>query len=382
MDEDTAASAAFNELRPPEDLLTLLVTADNRGPIDPDRTLIILDEVQEKPKALTALKYFAEQAPQYHIATAGSLLGVALHAGTSFPVGKVQMRTLLPLTFAEFLAATGRQGLADLVAGGEPDLLTAAHDELVEQLRWYYIIGGMPAAASAFAERRDTREVRALQAEILNDYEQDFSKHAPLPQVPRLREVWRSVPGQLAKENRKFVYGHVRKGARAAAYELALLWLGDTGLVRRVPRVTAPRLPLRAYADASAFKVFCHDVGLLGALAGLDPAVLLRGDALFTEFKGALAEQYVCQELVAAGLEPFYWSNDAGRAEVDFVVETGGRIVPVEVKAHTNLQAKSLRVYRDKYRPDQAVRLSLAPYESQPGLLNLPLYAASRLASG
>jgi len=349
------------------------------GPIDPSSTLIVLDEVQEAPRALTALKYFAETAPQYHVACAGSLLGVAAHPGTSFPVGKVDMVDVRPMTFDEFLRALGETALADLIGADEPDRLGTFHEKLVSLLRWYLYVGGMPEAVAQFVPDRVPDGARQVQLEILTAYDRDFSKHAPLNEVPRLRALFASVPAQLARENRRFVYGHARPGARAKTMELALQWLVDAGLVHRVPRVSAARLPLAAYADDKAFKLYLMDTGLVGAMAGLDARTLVTGHALFTELKGSITEQYALQEIIAAGLAPSYWVSRTGGAEVDLVVQHAGTVVPVEVKAEVSLQAKSLRVFRDTYTPEVSVRTSLRPWRDEGWLVNLPLYALSVL---
>jgi predicted AAA+ superfamily ATPase len=339
--------------------------------------LIILDEIQESPAALTDLKYFQEEAPQYFVVAAGSLLGLAIHEGTSFLVGKVDLIDLYPMTFVEFLEAIGEQPLADLLTEPKTKLFGIFHEKLISLLKSYFVVGGMPEAVAGYQSERDMTRVRTIQERIVREYELDFSKHAPDSEIPRIRDVWRSIPIQLAKDNRKFVYAQVHSGARARSHELALLWLSDAGLANRVTRITAPRTPLRAYIDTNSFKLFIHDVGILGALSGLEPSAVLESDSLFTEFKGALTEQFVCQELLAGGLEPHYWTNEGAKAEVDFVVQIGAQIVPVEVKAGTNLKAQSLRVYREKFSPELSLRVSLAGYEQQPGLLNLPLYAAN-----
>ena len=348
--------------------------------IIPHDTLLILDEIQEVPQALTALKYFDETAPQYHVVCAGSLLGVALHEGTSFPVGKVEFLDLHPMSFGEFMQAIGQERFLHLLADGDFEMANTFRETYVDLLKQYYYIGGMPEAVSRFAEKRDFHEVREVQHRILAAYEQDFSKHAPNETVPRIRMLWNSVPAQLAKENKKFVYGAVREGARARDYELALLWLSDCGLVHRVHRATAPRIPLKAYEDPKAFKLFLADVGLLSCMAGLDPVTLLEGNATFTEFKGALTEQYVLQQLKTRDeIGIYYWTNDRGSAEVDFLVDTGKAVIPIEVKAETNLKAKSLRTFREKYHPDLAIRASMSGYRSENGLLNLPLWAVEHM---
>lgn len=350
--------------------------------IDPENALLIFDEVQEVPRALAALKYFCEDAPQYHIVCAGSLLGIALHRGTSFPVGKVDFLKLYPLTFQEFLMAIGKKQFSELLDQQDFSMITSFRETYADALKQYYFVGGMPEAVESFAENQDFNEVRQIQKRILAAYEQDFSKHAPNEVVPRLRMLWNSIPAQLAKENKKFIYGLVREGARAKDYETALLWLSDCGLVHRVSRVNAPGIPLRAYEDMKAFKLFVLDVGLLGCMTGLHQRTLLDGNALFVEFKGALSEQYVCQQLkTLADLELCYYTNDRGSCEVDFVVDTGGRVMPLEVKAETNLRAKSLKTYREKFSPELAIRTSMADYRKEDGLVNLPLYAIGQIGS-
>lgn len=350
--------------------------------IDPENALLIFDEVQEVPRALAALKYFCEDAPQYHIVCAGSLLGIALHRGTSFPVGKVDFLKLYPLSFQEFLMAIGKKQFSELLDQQDFSMITSFRETYADALKQYYFVGGMPEAVESFAENQDFNEVRQIQKRILAAYEQDFSKHAPNEAVPRLRMLWNSIPAQLAKENKKFIYGLVREGARAKDYETALLWLSDCGLVHRVSRVNAPGIPLRAYEDMKAFKLFVLDVGLLGCMAGLHQRTLLDGNALFVEFKGALTEQYVCQQLkTLADLELCYYTNDRGSCEVDFVVDTGGRVMPLEVKAETNLRAKSLKTYREKFSPELAIRTSMADYRKEDGLVNLPLYAIGQIGS-
>lgn len=348
--------------------------------IDPDSTLLIFDEVQEVPRALASLKYFYEDAPQYHIVCAGSLLGIALHQGTSFPVGKVDFLKLYPLSFQEFLLATGKEGFADLLARQDFPMVTSFKQTYIDALKHYYFVGGMPEAVQSFAESKDLNEVRAIQTRILAAYEQDFSKHAPHEIVPRLRMLWNSIPSQLAKENKKFLYGLVREGARAKDYETAIMWLSDCGLVHKVSRVNAAGIPLRAYEDLRAFKLFVVDVGLLGCMAGLRPRTLLDGNDLFVEFKGALTEQYVCQQLkTIEDLDVYYYTNERGSCEVDFIVDTGERILPVEVKAEVNLKAKSLKTYCEKFSPEVAVRTSMADYKKEAWLVNLPLYAIDQI---
>lgn len=348
--------------------------------IDPDHSLLIFDEVQEVPRALSALKYFNENAPQYHIICAGSLLGIALHQGTSFPVGKVDFLKLYPLSYKEFLMASGKEQFARLLDQQDYQMITSFKQTYIDALKQYYFVGGMPEAVQSFVENKDFNEVREIQKRILTAYEQDFSKHAPNEIVPRIRMLWNSIPSQLAKENKKFIYGLIREGARAKDYETALMWLSDCGLVHKISRVNGVGIPLRAYEDLKAFKLFVVDIGLLGCMAGLRQRILLDGDGLFTEFKGALTEQYVCQQLkTVEDLDVYYYTNDRGSCEINFVVDTGERIVPVEVKAEINLRAKSLKVYQEKFEPEISVRTSMADYKRQEWLVNLPLYAIDQI---
>jgi predicted AAA+ superfamily ATPase len=344
--------------------------------ITPEDTLLIFDEIQEAPHALTALKYFNENAPQYQILCAGSLLGIALHQGTSFPVGKVEFLDLYPLSFSEFMLAMGQERFVELLQTGNFDLVTAFKQNFVDLLKYYYYVGGMPEVVAGFAAEKDFNRARAIQQRILTAYEQDFSKHAPNAFVPRIRMIWNTISAQLTKENKKFIYGIIREGARAKDYETALMWLSDCGLVHQVYRVNTPGLPLKAYQDLKAFKLFLVDVGLLSCMVRLDQQVLLNGNNLFVEFKGALTEQYVLQQLkTLKGIDIYYWTNDSGTAEVDFVIDTGTQVIPVEVKSETNLKAKSLKTYFDKFNPQISIRTSMADYKRENWLLNLPLYA-------
>ena len=348
--------------------------------INPENTLLIFDEVQEVPRALASLKYFYENAPQYHIVCAGSLLGIALHQGTSFPVGKVDFLKLYPLSFSEFLMATGNERFAELLKKQDYEMITSFKQTYIDALKHYYFVGGMPEAVQSFAESKDFNEVRAIQKRILAAYEQDFSKHAPNEIVPKIRMLWNSIPSQLARENKKFIYGLVREGGRAREYETAIMWLSDCGLVHKVSRVNAAGIPLKAYEDLKAFKLFIVDVGLLGCMTGLRQRTLLDGDDLFVEFKGALTEQYVCQQLkTIEDLGVYYYTNDRGSCEIDFVVDNGEQIVPIEVKAETNLRAKSLKTYRERFEPELSVRTSMADYKKEDWLLNLPLYAIENI---
>ena len=350
--------------------------------IDHNNTLLIFDEVQEVPRALTALKYFYENAPQYHIVCAGSLLGIALHEGTSFPVGKVDFLKLYPLSFREFLMATDKERFTELLDKQDYQMIASFRQTYIDALKHYYFVGGMPEAVQSFAENKDFNEVRDIQKRILAAYEQDFSKHAPNEIVPKIRMLWNSIPSQLAKENKKFIYGLVRESARAKEYETAIMWLSDCGLVHKVSRVNAAGIPLKAYEDLKAFKLFVVDVGLLGCMAGLRQRTLLDGNDLFVEFKGALTEQYVCQQLkTIEDLGVYYYTNDRGSCEVDFVVDTGELIIPVEVKAEVNLRAKSLKTYQEKFSPEVSVRTSMTDYKKEEWLINLPLYAIEQITS-
>ncbi|MDR2619603.1 MAG: ATP-binding protein [Propionibacteriaceae bacterium] len=347
----------------------------------PGETLIILDEIQECPRALTALKYFNEKANDYHIIAAGSLLGVALHEGSSFPVGKVTFLDIGPLSLAEFIQALGHDQLWRSVAESNWELMSVFHDRLVSLLRDYLFVGGMPAAVLAFATNLDYQAARTEQSEILKAYDSDFSKHSPAEQVPKIRAVWESIPRQLAKERKRFFYGDVASGARARSHETAIEWLAQAGVVERVRQISAPRLPLTGYDENDAFKLFLVDVGLLGALAALPTAAVINGSAIFTEFRGALTEQYVATQLKQQlGASPRYWTNGQNSAEVDFVIQRGLDIIPIEVKANRNLKSKSLQVYREKFAPPLAIRTSLAPYARSTSLVDLPLYALATLS--
>lgn len=344
--------------------------------ITPEDTLIIFDEVQEVPRALASLKYFYENAPQYNIVCAGSLLGIALHQGSSFPVGKVDFLNLYPLSFKEFLMAIGKEKYVRLLDSREYEMMAPFKDDLVDLLKQYYFVGGMPEAVMSFSEEQDFNKVRRIQKRILKAYEQDFSKHAPTEVVPKLRMLWNSIPSQLAKENKKFIYGLVREGGRAKEYESAIMWLSDAGLVHKVSRATAGHLPLKAYEDMKAFKMFILDVGLLGCMVGLNKKTILDGNGMFVEFKGALTEQYVLEQLITLpDVNVYYYTNDSGSCEVDFLIDTGDKIVPLEVKAQTNLRAKSLKTYVEKFSTEIAVRTSMQDYKKESWLINLPLYA-------
>jgi len=360
----------------------IALQAESGLTINPDDTLIVFDEIQAVPEAITALKYFREDAPGYHVIAAGSLLGMAMHAGISFPVGKVAFLDLYPLTFTEFLEAAGDGSLNDLSGSMDWKLIDAFKTRYIERLKQYYYVGGMPEAVAKFIENNDFSEARKIHRQILETYESDFSKHAPNEIVPRIRMLWNSIPSQLAKENRKFIYGLVREGSRAKDYELALSWMTDCGQVHKVTRVTKTAMPLKAYEEQNAFKLFLVDTGLLAAMGDIDPKTLLEGNTLFAEFKGALTEQYVFQQLISNGnFNVHYWSADRATAEIDFVVQYEGVVAPVEVKAEENLRSKSLKVFHDKFSPAVSVRISMSGFRRQDWLINLPLYAVSELGN-
>lgn len=354
--------------------------------IVPEDTLIVLDEIQTCPAALKALKYWHEEAPEYCVASAGSLIGLAMMDGSGYPVGKTNSMSLYPMRFREFLEATGEGKLAELLESGDGRLWGAMHATLTKRLRDYLFVGGMPAAVAAFAESRSYAAAREEQDELLSDYERDFSKHAPKNQTPRIRAIWRSMPAQLAKADKRFVAAEVemREGVKTRTRDLkdAFEWLEASGLAYRVWNAVKPGIPLDAYRG-HLFKLFGVDVGLLGAQARIDAATVVDGNRIFTEFKGALAEQFVQQELRAGmGATPYFWTAEDSRAEVDFLVESFGRVMPIEVKAERNVRAKSLRAFRERYGVELAVRTSLAGWERQEGLLNVPLYAIGAAMMG
>lgn len=348
--------------------------------ITPGDTLIILDEIQDSPKVLESLKYFCEEAPQYHVVAAGSLLGVTIHEGVSYPVGKVELLDLYPLNFREFLYAMEEQGLADALETKDYTLIDNFSDKYLFWLKNYYYTGGMPAVVDAFRMHRDYAEARQIQNDIVRQYEGDFGKHIDTHTLPRIRLVWDSVPMQLAKENKKFFFGQIKKGARSSEYELAIQWLVDCGLVYKVNRVNEPNMPLKAYKSMNAYKLFLLDVGLLGALSELEAESILDGNDIFVEFKGALTEQYVLQQLISdTRYTPYYFGTEKATFEQDFLVQRGKDIVPIEVKAGDNIRSQSLKAYCDKYHPNKAVRFSTLKYIDQGWMENIPLYAVCNL---
>jgi predicted AAA+ superfamily ATPase len=343
--------------------------------ISAEDTLIVFDEIQSAENGITSLKYFYENAPQYYLIAAGSLLGMGLHNMVSFPVGKVDFMDLRPMSFSEFLMALQEAGLAEANKGKDWATLSLFHNKLIEYLKYYFYVGGMPEVVNVFSETRNWEQVRKVQIQILNSYEADISKHTPKEIVPRVRMVWQSIPSQLAKENKKFVYGVIREGARAKDFEIAIQWLVDCGLLLKIYRVSKPGIPLIAYQDLSVFKLFLLDVGLLAAMAGIQINALINGDAVFTEFRGAFTEQYVMQQLrIDSNRYIGYWTNERSTSEVDFIVQDKGDIIPIEVKSGENLRAKSFKLFCEKYTPERAVRTALTPYRKENWMTNLPLY--------
>lgn len=344
--------------------------------IKPSTTLLILDEIQEVERGLASLKYFCEKAPEYHVAVAGSLLGITLHEGTSFPVGKVDMLYMYPMDFEEFLLAMGKEQLVELLRNNSWAALTPLRGMLTELLRQYYFVGGMPEAVKTYVERGDIWEVRSIHSKIIDAYRNDMSKHAPKQQVQRINMVWNSIPSQLARDNKKFIYGALRKGARANDFEIAIQWLVDSGLVHKVHRISKPVVPLKFYEDMASFKLFLLDCGLLGALSETPPEQMLIGDNVFEEYKGAFTENYVLQQLKSLPRTfVYYYSNDNSTLEIDFVVQHEAHVIPIEVKAEENLRAKSLRQFVTDNSGLHGVRFSMSDYREQDWLTNVTLWA-------
>lgn len=345
---------------------------------DPDETLIIFDEIQEAPRGLTALKYFCENAPQYHLMAAGSLLGIALHQGSSFPVGKVDFVDLYPMTFEEFLMALEQEKLLKLLDSLDWSLISLFKEQLIDLLRQYYFVGGMPEVVSSYSREKNLERVRSIQQTILRAYDQDFSKHAPVAEVPRIRLIWNSIPAQLSKENKKFVYGLIKEGARAREFELAIGWLVDCGLVYKIQRVKKAAMPLKVYEDFSSFKLYMLDCGLLGAMTEAPIALMLVNNSVFSEFKGMFTEQYVLQQFMADdATSVYYWSSERSDGELDFVIQCQEQILPIEVKAEENLHAKSLRSFIGRHPELIGLRLSMSDYREEEWMTNVPLYAVS-----
>jgi len=364
------------------DIQRILTTIEieTQEKIDIEHTLLIFDEIQEAEKGLTALKYFYEKAPGYFILAAGSLLGTSMQKKHAFPVGKVDFLQLNPLSFMEFLSSIGESALADQITQQQWNVVSAFHEKLIAYLRLYYFIGGMPEAVAHYIENKDLTAVREIQEMILIGYENDFAKYAPNDIVPRIKMVWHSILTQLSKENRKYIYGQIKKGARAKDFETAINWLSDAGLIVKINRVESGKLPLSAYLEMDDFKLFLLDVGLLNAKGNLDPTIILEKNKILVEFKGAFTEQYVCQQLVVKRPnQVYYWSAEKASAEIDFVLQEKNAVLPIEVKAEENLKAKSLKVFVEKYQTGKAIRTSMSPYREEDWLINVPLYALESL---
>lgn len=374
LDRNQKAAEVFEKGGTTADILMAL-SAISQVDITPNDTLMVLDEIQDCPKALEALKFFCEDAPDIHIIVAGSLLGISLHSGVSYPVGKVEELRLYPMNFIEFLDAMGKTKLASILKEGNWNVINLLETELISLLRQYYYVGGMPAAVLAHIEKKGWQEVRRIQQQIITDYRRDFSKHAPTREIPRINMVWDSIPAQLAKENKKFVYGAVKKSARAADFEMAIQWLIDAGLAYKVPRVNAPRLPLKFYEDISVFKLFMLDVGLMGAMAETTADSVVVGDNIFSEYKGAFTELYVFTQLKALGYSLYYHAVDNSTIEIDFLTQRDNQVIPIEVKAEVNVKAKSLRTFINNNPELKGIRFSMLPYKEQDWMTNIPLYA-------
>lgn len=374
LDRDQKVIEVFEKGGNVPDIL-LALSAISEVDITPGDTLVVLDEIQNCPKALEALKYICEDAPDVHVIVAGSLLGLSLHHGVSYPVGKVEELRLYPMTFIEFLNAMGKSRLADIITTKNWDVMTLIEAEYVSLLRQYYYVGGMPAAVLAHVEQRGLKEIREIQQQIITDYRRDFSKHAPEREVPRINMVWDSIPAQLAKENKKFVYGAVKKSARAADFEMAIQWLIDAGLAYKMPRVNSAKMPLKFYEDANAFKLFMLDVGLMGAMAETSAQSMLIGNDIFSEYKGAFTELYVYTQLKTLNLSLYYHSVDNSTIEIDFLTQWHDKVVPIEVKAEVNVKSKSLHTFINANPELKGIRYSMLPYKEQEWMTNIPLYA-------
>ena len=374
LDRSPKVAEVFEKGGSTADMLMAL-SAISQIDITPNDTLVVLDEIQDCPKALEALKFFCEDAPHVHIIVAGSLLGLSLHGGVSYPVGKVEELRLYPMNFIEFLDAMDKKQLVSILESGNWNVINMLESELTSLLRQYYYVGGMPAAVLAFVKQKGVNEVRSIQQQIVQDYRRDFSKHAPEREVPRINMVWDSIPAQLAKENKKFVYGAVKKSARAADFELAIQWLIDAGLAYKVQRVNAPRLPFKFYEDLNAFKLFMLDVGLMGAMAETSAESMLVGDNVFSEYKGAFTELFVFTQLMSRHFSLYYHAVENSTIEIDFLTQWHDRVIPIEVKAEVNVKAKSLHTFINNNPELQGLRFSMLPYKKQDWVINVPLYA-------
>lgn len=347
----------------------------------PGKTLIIFDEIQSVSRGLLSLKYLYNNAPQYHIAAAGSLLGISLHKDDSFPVGKVEFIDVYPLSFDEFMVALGKDAMVESIHNMDWELITAFRAQYIDLLKQYYFVGGMPEVVASYVREKDFAEVRSIQNDLLRSYNADFSKHPPMEIIPRIKMVWNSIPAQLSKENKKFIFNAVKPGGRAKDFELAIEWLKQAGLLYKITRINNAILPLDGFEDTDAYKLFTLDVGLLGAQSGLDAKTLIDGNAIFSQYKGALTEQYVLQQLLCnENIKIHYWTPNTGVAEVDFVIQLNNKVIPIEVKAEENLKAKSLKSFNDKYAPELSIRTSMSNFRAETNLTNLPLYAISEIA--
>lgn len=380
LDRNANARSVFEKSTDTHSIL-LALSAISQTDITPGDTLVFLDEIQECLKALEALKFFCEEANEYHVVVAGSLLGIALHENASFPVGKVDMIRLFPMSFKEFLMAIGKEKMQEIIAAADFSLMSTLSMSYEECLRLYYYVGGMPAAVQAFADGKGLKEIRSIQQQILFGYKRDFSKHAPARDVPRINMVWDSIPSQLARENKKFIYGAVKKGARASEFEIAIQWLIDAGLVYKVSRISKATMPLKFYEDFSAFKLFMLDVGLMGAMVEAPAEAMITGQGIFSEYKGAFTELYVNNELTTEGITTFYHSVDNSTIEIDFVIQIGDKVVPIECKAEENVKSKSLKTFISNNPHLQGMRFSMKDHIDQGWMINIPLYAVSTLAA-
>lgn len=374
LDRSPKVAEVFEKGGSTADMLMAL-SAISQIDITPNDTLVVLDEIQDCPKALEALKFFCEDAPHVHIIVAGSVLGLSLHGGVSYPVGKVEELRLYPMNFIEFLDAMDKKQLVSILESGNWNVINMLESELTSLLRQYYYVGGMPAAVLAFVQQKGVNEVRSIQQQIVQDYRRDFSKHAPEREVPRINMVWDSIPAQLAKENKKFVYGAVKKSVRAADFDLAIQWLIDAGLAYKVQRVNAPRLPFKFYEDLNAFKLFMLDVGLMGAMAETSAESMLVGDNVFSEYKGAFTELFVFTQLKSRHFSLYYHTVESSTIEIDFLTQWHDRVIPIEVKAEVNVKAKSLHTFINNNPELQGLRFSMLPYKKQDWVINVPLYA-------
>lgn len=379
LDRNIKARSVFEKSQDVKSII-LSLSAISDIDITPEDTLIFLDEIQECPKALESLKFFCEEANEYHIVVAGSLLGISLHADSSFPVGKVDMIRLFPMSFSEFLLALGKDKLAKILDTQDFGLMSALSESYKEVLRQYYYVGGMPAVVSAFVEGKGPKDIRKIQQQILFDYKRDFSKHAPMREVPRINMVWEGIPSQLAKENKKFIYGAIKAGGRASEFEMAIQWLIDAGLVYKISRVKEAKVPLKFYEDFSAFKLFMLDVGLMGAMVDAPADAILASNEIFSEYKGAFTELYVNNELTCNGCHTYYHSVDNSTIEIDFLIQRGNCVIPIEVKSEENVKSKSLKTFIDKNPALKGLRLSMKDYVDQQWMVNVPLYAAASIA--